>query len=368
MKLIRICLLIICVFTVCCTACAYAEFAVVSNTSSLNLRSGPGYEYSIVGTASRDEWVNIQSSIDGWDYVTVVKSGKTGYMVNSFLRHENTDGNSIGVVRNKTATGFLNLREYPSYSAKVLGIYYNGATCRVLSHLSGWYMVEIESTVGYFREEFLAVTSGTTAIVSAANGKPVNVRTGPSMNYPVVGSVEPTTEVLVLLKGNGFWQISFNGQTGFMSSVFLKESKGSGHSPVITNGYLIVNSSNTGKVNLRAEPSTSSKVLMKYDNGTRLEVIEGGLTWCKIYGKSTGLTGYIMTRYTTVYGLPGTPTKTVNNGKSYVNLRSAPSASYSKVLRRISSGEKVIILIPGDEWTQVRYGDIDGYMMTHFLK
>ena len=368
MKRLMTVIILTSIITVCLYVGANAEFAVVSNTSSLNLRSGPGYEYGIIGTASRDEWVNIHSDLDGWDYVTVLKSGKTGYMVNSFLKRENTGSSNIGIVKNKTTSGFLNLREYPSYSAKVLGIYYNGATCQILNHLSGWYMVEIDNMVGYFREEFLVISSGSTAIVTAANGKPVNMRTGPSMNYPVIGSVAPMTEVLVLLKGNGFWQISYNGQMGFMSSVFLKETGGSSPQPIVTNGYLIVNSPNSGKVNLRAQPSSSAKVLMKYENGTRLEVVEGGLTWCKVYGKSSGLTGYIMTRFTTVYGLPGTPTKTVSNGKSYVNLRNAPSASNGKVLSRVSSGEKVIILIPGDEWTQVRYGNTDGYMMTHFLK
>ena len=368
MKRIVQIIIFISVLAGCLCVCAQAEFAVVSNTSSLNLRSGPGYEYGIIGTASRNEWVNIHSDLDGWDYVTVLKSGKSGYMLNSFLKRENSGDTNIGIVKNKTASGFLNLREYPSYSAKVLGIYYNGSTCKVLNHLSGWYMVEIDSKVGYFREEFLIVSSGSTAMVTAANGKPVNMRSGPSMNYPVLGSIAPMTDVLVLLKGNGFWQISYNGQTGFMSSVYLKENGDDGIRPVITNGYLIVNSTNGGKVNLRAQPSTSAKVLMKYDNGTRLEVIEGGLTWCKVYGKSSGLTGYIMTRFTTVYGLPGTPTKTVSNGKSYVNLRNSPSATNGKVLSRVNSGEKVIILIPGDEWIQVRYGNIDGYMMTHFLK
>ena len=171
----------------------------------------------------------------------------------------------------------------------------------------------------------------------------------------------------MLLKGNGFWQISANGTTGFMSSAYLSEGKGADDRPV-TSGYLIVTSPNQGKVNLRVQPSSSAKVLTQYASGTRLEVIEGALSWCNVFGKSSGLTGYIMTRFTTVYGLPGTPTKTVSNGRSYVNLRSAPSAASGKVLKRVNSGERVTVLVPGDEWMLVRYGNTDGYMMTHFLK
>ena len=122
-----------------------------------------------------------------------------------------------------------------------------------------------------------------------------------------------------MLRGSGFCQIGFGGTKGFMSSAYLSESGGG--APV-TSGYLIVNSPNGGKVNLRAQPASTAKVLTKCQNGTRLEVIEGGLNWCKVYSKTTSMTGYIMTRFTTVYGLPGTPTKTVSNGKNYVNLRS----------------------------------------------
>ena len=367
MKRIGRLILGICTLTVIMHAKASAEFAVVDNTSSLNLRSGPGYEYQITGRAARYEWINVRSGNGVWDYVTVVRTGQSGYMVDSYLKRAGSGGAGTGIVKNRTATGFLNLREYPSYSAKVLGIYYNGAVCRVINNANGWYMVEIDGMIGYFRHEFLVVSGASSATVTAANGKPVNLRSGPSTAYQAVCSIKAGTPVSVLLKGNGFWQISANGTTGFMSSAYLSEGKGADDRPV-TSGYLIVTSPNQGKVNLRAQPSSSAKVLTQYASGTRLEVVEGGLNWCKVYGKSSGLTGYIMTRFTTVYGLPGTPMKTVSNGRTYVNLRSAPSSASGKVLKRVNSGERVIVLVPGDEWTQVRYENTDGYMMTHFLK
>ncbi len=347
---------------------AEAEFAVVSDTSSLNLRAGPGYDYEVISTAARNEWVNIISSGAGWDYVTVIRNGKSGYMLDSYLRRA-SEGGSIGVVANPTATAFLNLREYPSLASKVLGIYYNSAVCRILSKETGWYHVEIDGLTGYFREEYLKVSGGSTARVTASNGKPVKLRSGPSMNYPAMTSLPVGTAVTVLMKGNGFWQISDGKSMGYMSSAFLSESADpSPPAPETAKGYLIVASPNAGKVNLRAQPSSTAKVLTQYDSGIRLEVLEGGLTWCKVYGKASGLTGYIMTRFTTVYGLPGTPVKTVSNGKSYVNLRASPNVVSGTILYKIPSGQKVTILIPGDEWSQVRYQGTDGYMMSCFLK
>ena len=136
-----------------------------------------------------------------------------------------------------------------------------------------------------------------------------------------------------------------------------------------TKGYVIVNNPRaTQYLNLRAQPSTSAKVIAQYQNGIRLEVIEQGETWCKVYGKASGNIGYVMTKYVTVHGLPGTPVKTVSNGNTYVNLRSAPSKTTGAVYQKVYSGSQVTVLTPGEEWTQVRYGNTVGYMMTAFLK
>jgi len=352
---------------------ARAEFAVVSNTSSLNLRSGAGYEHGVIATASRGEWVDIHQSFGDWDYVTVVRTGQTGYMVDSFLtRAAAGAGSGTGVVYNQKAGGFLNLRAYPSYSAQVLGIYYNGATCSILGYANGWYNVEIDGMIGFFRQEFLKVNQGTQATVYSGNGRSVNVRSGPALTYKALGSLPSGSSVTVLTKGNGFWQISAGSTLGYMSSVFLSDTAPVPPSPdptPHTDGYVIVSNPAAGrKLNLRAQPSLTAKVLATYANGTRLEVIDGGQTWCRVYSASSGLSGYVMTRYVTVYGVPGIPTKTVSNNGSYVNLRRTPAQARGNVLSRVSSGQTVTVLIPGDEWTQVRYDGQVGYMMTCFLK
>ena len=38
------------------------------------------------------------------------------------------------------------------------------------------------------------------------------------------------------------------------------------------------------------------------------------------------------------------------------------------VYAQVPSGATVTVLIPGDDWTQVRYKGTVGYMMTYFLK
>ena len=356
--------------------CALADFAIVSGTSSLNLREGPGYDYNIIGTAARGDWVEVNGDTDGWYSVSVVKNNNFGYMDSNYLSFGSGGSDpstTTGVVANQSPSAFLNLREYPSYSANVLGIYYNGAVCTILStYSSGWYEVEIDGMHGYFRSEYIKVNGGssTTATVTASSGSTVNLREGPSTSYGVLYRVPIGSRVSVLLKGNNFWKIRYNGLTGYMSSSFLS----SGYTPAptavpYTSGYAVVsNISSYQSVNMRAQPSTSAQVLAQYSAGTRFQVVAQGKTWCKLYGTASGRTGYIMTKYLTLYNLPSTPTKRVNNGNSYVNLRSAPSKATGSVLVQVPSGSTVTVMIPGDEWTQVRYNGVTGYMMTYFLK
>ena len=363
---------------------ALADFAVISGTSSLNLREGPGYDYEVTASAARGDWVDVTGESGAWYAVTLVKTGKTGYMDANYLSFgssgSSTGSSTTGVVSNPKASSFLNLREYPSYTANVLGIYYNGAECTILSSYNGWYEVSIDGQVGYFRYEYIKVKGATgTATVLSSNGKTVNLREGPSTAYGVLERVPSGRAATVLLKGNNFWKISVNGTTGYMSSGFLSTSgsasgdsssgdSSSGVKPA-TSGYVIVSNADSNKLlNLRAQPSSAAKILAQYKNGTRFEVVAQGETWCKVYGSASGRTGYMMTKYLTLYGLPGTPVKTVKNGNSYVNLRSAPSKSTGSVLTRVNSGATVTVLTPGDEWTQVRYGTTTGYMMTYFLK
>lgn len=364
------------------------DYALVHGTASLNLRAGPGTEYEWLGSCPEGTWVGVVGESGNWYCVQVLESGMYGYMSKNFLKSSGAapGGGTSGVVNNPKASQFLNLRQYPSYSAPVLGIYYNGAVFQVLSVQEGWYQVMINGVVGYFRQEFVRIngySGGESAYVRTPNGGKANLRSAPSYNgSSVISQVPNLSGVTVLLrsaapKASSFWKVSVNGMTGYMDSTFLVLGGGGDPGikpapqpvPPTTGGYAIVNNPKaTQFLNLRAQPSTSAKVIAQYKNGIRFEVMEQGETWCKVYGSASGNMGYIMTKYLKLYGLPAVAQKTVQNGSTYVNLRSAPSKQSGAVYQKVYSGAVVTVLTPGDEWTQVRYGSVTGYMMTCFLK
>lgn len=374
-----------------CTASAasYGDFAIVTGSGTLNLRQGPGTEFDRLYTAKRNDWVMILGESGNWYQVMVMDNGKVGYMSKNYLSSANettTGGQTTGVVSNPVATQYLNLRQYPSLSAPVLGIYYNGATFTVLSSVDNWYQVNIYGQTGYFMKNYVTVASPSaqkTAVISAPNSGKTNLRSAPSMTDSTILSQYPNgTKVQVLLEGNKFWRVSVNGKVGYMDKSLLKysassatgsTSSGNTGTPApaqkpTTKGYAYVNNPIATQVlNLREQASATSRVIAQYKNGVRFQVISPGEVWTKVYGSATGNVGYMMTKYLTLNGTAST-IKTIQNGSTYVNFRSAPSVSASTVYARLYTGTPITVLTPGDQWTQIRYNGQTGYVMTQFLK
>ena len=371
------------------TALGVFDFALVSGTESLNLRAGPGTEYEWRGSLAAGNWVGLLGENGNWYYVYLPQTGQYGYMSKNFLKR--TDGGSApaantGVVNNPQPNQFLNLRAWPSYEAQVLGIFYNGAAFTLLSATAdGWYQVQINGQIGYFRKEYVRLNgssySGLTAYIRSANGGKVNLRSAPTYTGSrILGQYAPGTQVSVLLSSplpGSFWKVNINGAAGYVDSTFLSDSSPvqpvypvypdtPGTKPVTRGTAVVKNPKATQKLNLREKPSSTAKVIAQYKNGVKFEVIQAGETWTKVYGSATGNIGYFMTKYLNLSGVSFT--KTVQNGNSYVNLRSGPSKNTGKVYAQVPSGATVTVLTPGDEWTQVRYNGMTGYMMTSFLK
>ncbi len=356
---------------------AHAGYALVVNTSRLNIRSGPGTGYPIIGGVSGGQWVRVDATYGGWIQGRSMQDGASGYFSSSFLRMAAASGGtgSAGVV---VTSSYLNLRQQPSYNSPVLGIFYNGTTFTVLGEIYGWYHVEVSGMRGYFKSEFVRISGGGsgalgTARVYSSNGGSVNLRNAPSYSSGVIGQAAPGTIVNVYLRGTRFWYISMAGTFGFMDANFLTASGGvtppSPPTPPVDPGPTNAVVTNIGSsLNLREQPSTSSRVIASYPGGTPVSVRMQGVNWSRVYIPSTGKGGYMMTRFLTLYGMPLTPMLTVTHPDgTYVNLRTRPSLSGAITLQ-VPHGSLVSILIAGGEWAQVKHEGATGYMMTRFLR
>jgi len=357
-----------------------ADFGVVTGTNSLNLRSAGSSSSQWLGAYSGGTWVEIIGSQNNF-YQVVTPDGKVGYMSKNYVDTDNAAQYlRIATVNNNNGGAFLNFREAPSYNAKVLGILYNGVPLLVLNQQNGWYCVQLNGQVGYVRSEFVNVRniigSGNVATIKTPNNSAMNLRAGPGKQYAVIRQYAGDQYVMVLAEGSGWSYVSVGGQTGYMSNDFLAEGLKTNRDMAATDGggvsggsYAVVsNPRATQALNLRQFPSTASAVLRKLYNGDELWVDEHGAEWCAVTDKETGISGYVMTRYITLYNTPATTKRTVvHPSGTYVNLRQNQSLT-APVLMRVPHGRQVTILSAGAEWCKVSYNGTQGYMLTYFLK
>lgn len=383
LKKLKPCVLMLLVVCLCAfSGLALAdEFAVVTSTGSLNLRQQPSSTSQWLGSYSRGTWVEVDGSQNNFYYV-YTPDGRVGYMSKNYLQLADASNAWMVKVTNANGGAFLNFRSQPNYTSRVLDIFYAGVPLYVNNLTNGWYCVEINGQVGYVRSEYVtdlgryAPGSSTVATIKTPNNTAMNMRSGPGMNHPVIRQFAGDTYVSVLSKGNDWWYVSVDGVAGFMKCDFLEEGlktardlSANKSTTVNTKPYAVVsNPKPTQTLNLRQYASVASQVLDKLYNGEKLWVDEYGSEWCAVTDQVSGISGYVMTRFITVYNQAASTTRLVKhpNG-TYVNLRSTPSMNQSNIMARVPAGVKVTVLSPGSDWCKVQYGSMTGYMMTYFL-
>ena len=137
----------------------------------------------------------------------------------------------------------------------------------------------------------------------------VNVRSGPGTDTEVVGGFGPGDAVMVIGETNNWYQVSVNGQTGYVRKDFLaanataaqtttqasSSDEASGESTTAYNYGSSVTMYATDGVNVRSQPSTGSDINGTLNSGTSVTVVGETDNW---YIVSTGSgTGYISKSY-----------------------------------------------------------------------
>lgn len=354
------------------------DYVMVTNETFVNLRSGPGEDYSITGTYNKGTWLAVGGQSGSWFYVNG-PDGRNGYVTSTFTSRGPQTPVVVGFINNPNPASFLNFRKEPSYDAKVLDIFYNGVPVTIISLTNGWYHVDANGTKGFLRNEFLKtqtmLASESVATIVTPNNTALNLRQGPGTEYSIVGQFSGGKYVMILMHGTTWSKVSVDGYVGFMDNNFLKlgiyhngKPQSPGEGPVLDGYGVVANPKTTQLLNLREKPNTTSRVLGRYINGTRVTILTQGTEWCHVKVDKTQVEGYMMTKYLKLHNLSKTPLVSVDHPlRSFVNLRESMSMN-APVLKRVSHGKKVTVLSPGDDWYKVKFDGSVGYMVKYFLE
>ena len=126
--------------------------------------------------------------------------------------------------RVETAGGRLNIRTAPA--GTVIGSIENGSWLTVKGSTDGWYLVEYENKKeAYVSKAYVKnYTSSLDYTVKLTNGR-LNVRSGASLSYSVIDSLN-NGERVVALKSSGDWcEIIYRGnKKGFVAKAYLEKT------------------------------------------------------------------------------------------------------------------------------------------------
>ena len=134
---------------------------------------------------------------------------------------------------------------------------------------------------------------------ATVTGSQVNVRSGPGVNYDVLGSVSRGTVLEVTDRSNGDWYaISYEGRTGYISSGYVALEDSSYPASVVPDSSAPVSGSASSasgtsgtisgsSVRFRKGPSSDSEILGEYSQGKALIITgrSGDWTACIIDGR-----------------------------------------------------------------------------------
>ena len=99
--------------------------------------------------------------------------------------------------------------------------------------------------------------------VATMTGANLNLRSAPSLNSQVIGSLPQGSAVIILGDENGFYRVSAGGQTGFVSQEFIM---------LPANATGVVTTATGANLNLRAAPNASAPILGVIPNGTSVPI------------------------------------------------------------------------------------------------
>ncbi|MGW5981164.1 enterotoxin EntFM [Bacillus mycoides] len=208
----------------------------------------------------------------------------------------------------------------------------------------------------------------------------LNVRSGAGTGHDVISKVKSGQVLQVIGQENGWFKVSVNGQTGYVSGDFVTTGGNKGTTVQQGTGTYTVNVSS---LNVRTGPSASHTVLGSVNKGKTVQVVGEVQDWFKI--NFNGGTGYVSKDFVTKGGSavsnetqqPTTNnnnnTTTVQTGGSYVvntgalKVRTGP-ATYNPVIGGVTNGTVLNVTGAENGWYKINHNGRTGYVSADFVK
>ena len=271
-------------------------YTAVIDTGGLNVRQGPGVEYSVVTVANLGQTVTLLGRNDNSSWAKIrTPSGHEGWVNASYIIPNNVAISSLPVMTSNATPqptppapvtpGGIAVRSGPGFNYSAVGFVPNGSNINLLgrNYNSTWVKVSANNNtlVGWMNASVIETslnindlpivdgtpitTPSTTPTTSTPAGASavittgaLNMRSGPGLGYSILGQVYlGQTVSLNGRNSESTWvkATSSNGQQGWLSAGFIEANVAISSLPVIGSPTLnSVGLVNTGTANVRSGP------------------------------------------------------------------------------------------------------------------
>ena len=288
---------------------------------------------------------------------------------------------AAGISGAKT-TSALNLRSGASTSKSIIMTMPSGAEVIVGMTQNGWCKVVYNNTVGYASADYLKTVSKVSGNfgTGTVSGSDVRMRSGAGTNSSIITTLDKGTKTSVIGASGNWYEVSYNGKTGYVSADYMKLSVGNASSSAATTkpstSASTTTSTSTGSgfkasvigtsVRLRSQPNTNCDTLGYYSNGVSLTALGSVKDWYKV--SYNGKTGYMAAQYVRI-----TPSESYSAAKSCsvsgdsVRLRMGPSTDFAAIAT-LNKNTSVKITGETGSWYEVSANGQYGYMSKDYIK
>ncbi|NDJ19303.1 SH3 domain-containing protein [Myxacorys almedinensis] len=196
-----------------------SAFPAVVTASGLNIRSGPGTGYAVIGGLSNGQTVEVSDVSGGW-----YRLSSGGWIASNYTSASGTGGGGAPIDLRVRVTGsVVNVRNGPGTGYSLNGRpLYLGEVVRVVRSSGGWYQL---TDGGWFSDAYATTAGGGTGgggtpvdRVVTVTGSVVNVRNGPGTGYSLNGRPLYLGERVRVVRSSGGWYQLTDG--GWFSGSF----------------------------------------------------------------------------------------------------------------------------------------------------
>ena len=370
------------------------ELQAVLTGSDVNLRSGAGTGYSVIGSLYLGQRVTVIDNSDAnWAKIRT-ESGQEGYCTKEFLQISNGSDSNAGEevsIGKAITTDYLNLRSGAGLNHNVLTVLAKGAVVDVIDNSDGtWVKVKTnDGTVGYCSKDYLQMEVAPTTVTLSETERTVTA--GESFEFTATisdeslptavstnaGAVQVTYlrqegnthiyQIQALQAGNAEIRISANGACASLQvTVNAVQQEVQGRQATVNADYL----------NIRSGKGTDTSIIGGLTQGSVVTILDNSdANWVKIR-TTGGIEGYVAREYLTGAEAPSEPTTpetpsettTATVNADVLNVRSGKGTDTS-IIGTLLNGETVTILDNSDAgWVRIRTASgLEGYVAREYL-